>query len=262
MYRIRKIVITGCIILLSIQIGLCQDRMKGQKILEAKRLIQQGCNHASASEFEKANNILTTYVSHGDNQALAEYFLGYIDYNMGVVIYQKDKDKSSEYLDSAVEHLKKAIEKDDNLAEAHALLSSCYGIQISFSPLTGIWRGPKANSQMSRAKEISPDNPRVALLDAVGTYNTPALFGGGKEKGFKKLEEAAALFDRWKTNDPLQPDWGREQVYAWIGLAYLDRNETILAKKAFEKALEINPDYGWVKYVLMKKVTTSDNCVQ
>ena len=41
-----------------------------------------------------------------------------------------------------------------------------------------------------------------------------------------------------------------------MGIAHLDRKETILARKAFEKALEINPDYGWVKYVLMKKVTS------
>jgi Tfp pilus assembly protein PilF len=64
------------------------------------------------------------------------------------------------------------------------------------------------------------------------------------------------LFDQWKTVDSLQPDWGKEQVYTWIGIAYLDRKETILARKAFEKALETNPDYGWVKYVLMKKVAS------
>ena len=120
--------------------------------------------------------------------------------------------------------------------------------------MSGIWRGPKSGSEMTKAKSLSPENPRVALLGAIGIYNTPAMFGGGKEKGFEALKEAAELFSRWKVVDSLQPDWGSEQVYAWIGLAYLDRNETILARKTFEKALEINPEYGWVKYVLMKKV--------
>jgi tetratricopeptide (TPR) repeat protein len=122
--------------------------------------------------------------------------------------------------------------------------------------MSGIWLGPKSGSEMSKAKELAKENPRVALLDAIGTYNTPALFGGGKEKGYEALKRAAELFDRWKTTDSLQPDWGREQVYAWIGIAHLDRKETILACKAFEKALEINPDYGWVKFVLMPKVTS------
>ena len=48
-----------------------------------------------------------------------------------------------------------------------------------------------------------------------------------------------------------QPFVGHSQT-----LAHMDRNETILARKAFEKALEINSDYGWVKYVLMPKVTS------
>ncbi|HUI29637.1 MAG TPA: hypothetical protein VLX91_05435 [Candidatus Acidoferrales bacterium] len=256
MKKIRSSIIISFIIFLLADIGFCQVRTAAQAIYEAKELIRQGSNSASADKLEQARNILAPFASVGDRQELAEYYLGYIDYQMAVVINQMDKEKAPAYLDSAVDHLKRAIEKDDTLAEAHALLSSCYGIQISFSPMSGIWRGPKSGSEMSKAKSLSPENPRVALLGAIGTYNTPVLFGGGKEKGFEALKKAAELFDRWRTSDSLQPDWGREQVYAWIGLVHLDRNETILAWKAFEKALEINPDYGWVKYVLMKKVTS------
>ena len=244
------------IILLSISSGFSQPQSTAQGISQAKRLIQQGSNTASRDKFEQAQNILAPFASAGDHQELAEYYLGYIDYQMAVVVHRMDKEKAPAYLDSAVTHLENAIKKDDSLAEAHALLSSCYGMQISFSPMSGIWRGPKSGSEMGKAKTLSPENPRVALLGAIGTYNTPAMFGGGKEEGFEALKKAAELFDRWKTSDSLQPDWGKEQVYAWIGLAHLDRNETILARKAFEKALEIDPDYGWVKYVLMKRVAS------
>jgi tetratricopeptide (TPR) repeat protein len=244
------------IILVSIATCFSRPQSTEQGISGAKRLIQQGSNTASREKFEQAQNILAQFVSQGEHQALAAYYLGYIDYQLAVAVNQMDKEKAPAYLDSAVEHLKEAIEKDDSLAEAHALLSSCYGIQISFSPLSGIWRGPMSASEMSKAKALSPENPRVALLGAIGTSHTPALFGGGKEKGFEELHKAADLFDRWKVRDPLQPDWGKEQVYAWIGLAYLDRKETILARKAFAKALEINPDYGWVKHVLMPKVSS------
>ena len=109
---------------------------------------------------------------------------------------------------------------------------------------------------MQKAKDLSPGNPRVALLEAIGTYNTPGLFGGGKEKGFEALRKAAELFDRWTMADSLQPDWGRAEVHAWIGVAYVDRHETILARKAFESALRIDPEYGWVKHVLLPRVTS------
>ncbi|MGD1046178.1 MAG: hypothetical protein ABR936_12795 [Bacteroidota bacterium] len=256
MYKARLKCIIIVMILLVVSNGLGQSQSNAQAIIEAKSLIQQGSNTASEEKFKQAHNILAQFESQGDHQVLAAYYLGYIDYQMAVAVYRMDKEKAPAYLDSAVTHLENAIEKDDSFAEAHALLSSCYGMQIAFSPLSGIWRGPKSGSEMGKAKELSSENPRVALLGAIGTYNTPALFGGGKEKGFEALKEAVKLFDQWKTIDSLQPDWGREQVYTWIGIAHLDRKETILARKAFEKALEINPEYGWVKYVLIKKVVS------
>ena len=256
MYKSRLSCIIFVIISLAVANGFSQPLSTAQGISEAKRLIQQGSNTASRDKFEQAQNILTPFVSQGDYQALAAYYLGYIDYQMAVAVNRMDEEKAPANLDSAVVYLKRALEINDNNAEAHALLASCYGMQISFSPMSGIWLGPKSGSEMSKAKELAKENPRVALLGAIGTYNTPALFGGGKEKGYEALKRAAELFDRWKTTDSLQPDWGREQVYAWIGIAHLDRKETILARKAFEKALEINPDYGWVKFVLMPKVAS------
>ena len=35
----------------------------------------------------------------------------------------------------------------------------------------------------------------------------------------------------------------------------MDRDEDDSAREAFEKALEIDPDNGWVKYELLPKVT-------
>jgi len=246
-------------IFIAVSNGAGQSRTAVQAIMEAKSLIQQGSNSASKDKFEQAYNILTQFESQGDQRGLAAYYLGYINYQMAVAVYRMDKEKASASLDSAVVYLEKAIEINNSDAESRALLASCYGMQIAFSPLSGIWRGPKSSDQMSKAKELAEENPRVALLGAIGAYNTPALFGGGKDKGFEEMKKSAELFKRWKTIDSLQPDWGKEQVYAWIGLAHLDREETILARKAFEKALMINPDYGWVKYVLLPKITSDSN---
>jgi len=258
MQLIRKISLISFFFIYMQNICFSQIDSIEKEIIRGKELIQIASNTASKEYFEEAKNIFKGIILHNNYQALANYYLGYINYNLGVVIYRMEKEAAVVYLDSAVEQLERAIEIDENFAEAHALLASCYGIKISFSPIKGIWLGPKSGIQMNKAIKLSPENPRVALLDAIGTYNTPAMFGGGKEKGFKKLKRAAELFDKWKTVDPLQPDWGKEQVYAWIGMVHLARKEIILARKAFEKALEINPDYGWVKYSLMKKVTSEN----
>ena len=74
-------------------------------------------------------------------------------------------------------------------------------------------------------------------------------------KGFRR---AAELFSREKPADPLEPSWGHSEAFAWLGLAYLDRNEKEPAGAAFQKALQINPDFGWVKYVLLPELELAD----
>ncbi len=241
-------------VFLAASIAAGQDRTEAQYIIEAKKLIQQGTDEASELYFQQAQKILSQCAQEQGSSALIDYYHGYIDYNLGVVVYRMDKEKASAYLDDAVDHLEEAVEKDGDFAEARALLASCYGMKISYSPFKGMWLGPKAAVEKNKARSLSSTNPRVAMLGAIGTYNMPSMFGGGKDKGLEELKNAAVLFDTWTAPDPLQPDWGNEQVYAWIGLAHLERNETLLARKAFEKALKINPNYGWVKYVLMRKV--------
>jgi tetratricopeptide (TPR) repeat protein len=248
--------IIASIILLAGGTACSQTPTTTQWLIEAKNCLRQGDNTAHGEDFYRAKALLLRCTEGDKYQALAEYYLGYTDYRLGVVVYRMDKEKAIAYLDSAVDHLERAIEKDDDFAEAHALLSSCCGIKISFAPFKAILLGPKSGMEMQKAEKLSPGNPRTALLGAIGTYNTPALFGGGKEKGLDALKKAAELFDRWNQADSLLPDWGAAEVYAWIGLAYVDRNETILARKAFENALRINPDYAWVKYVLLPKVTS------
>jgi tetratricopeptide (TPR) repeat protein len=226
------------------------------RLLAAKHSLAEGDNSSKSGSYLHAKALLTDCTPGGMHQALVEYYLGYADYRLGVVVYRMDKEKSIAYLDSAVEHLDRAIGLQKSFAEAHALLSSCYGIKISYAPLKGLALGPKASSAMEKARDLAPGNPRVALLDAIRIFNTPSLFGGSKEEGLQKMQKAAELFDRWVPPDSLAPDWGKAEVYAWIGLAHLDRKESILARKAFERALQIDPDYGWVKYGLLPKIST------
>jgi tetratricopeptide (TPR) repeat protein len=248
------IAVSSCLLLFAAGAAWSQAQEARHRLVEAKQQLQQGDNTSRAECFHGAKALLGGCTTTTEWQALVEYYLGYADYRLGVVVHRMDKERSIVYLDSAVEHLEKAIEKQSDFADAHALLSSCYGMKISFAPLKAIVLGPKSGREMERARKLSPDNPRVALLEAISTYNTPALFGGGKEKGLEAMKRAAELFERWNAPDSLLPDWGKAEVYAWIGLAHLDRNESILARKAFETALRINPDYGWVKYALLPKV--------
>ncbi|MFQ5627200.1 MAG: tetratricopeptide repeat protein [bacterium] len=186
----------------------------------------------------------------------ARYHLAYAGYRLGTYFMQnKNSDKAKEHLNDAIQQLEQAIRMDKKFAEAYALQSSCLGRKVRLNPMHAMSLGPKSMRMIETAMRFAPENPRVVMLYGLGKYFTPAMFGGSKEIAMQRLHEAAELFRKWQPPDELAPDWGREEVYAWIGQIYLEENKPQQAKEALEMALQINPQYGWVKYQLLPKVS-------
>ena len=202
---------------------------------------------AARAAFERAS-------ADTERAAWARYYAALADFRIANHLLTREeasKDRASAHLESAVESLKEVLRLDPESAEAWALLNSVYGRQIALSPMKGMLLGRRSKRALERAKELAPDNPRVVLTAAVSDFNTPGMWGGDKERAMEGFRRAAALFAVEEPADPLQPVWGHDEVYAWIGLAHLDRDERDQARAAFEKALEIEPDFGWVRYALL-----------
>ena len=218
---------------------------------------------------ESANDLDSMYAARATfERALADtglvawghYYIALADYRIAGLLEGESKDPS-EHLNAAVEHLKKATEIDPQAAEAYSLLSSVYGWQIGLSPMKSMLLGPRVGKAAQKAKQLAPDNPRVVLSAAISDFNTPEMFGGNKEKGLQGFQRAAELFAQEEPTDPIQPVWGHREAYAWLGIAYQNQGELESARAAFGKALEIDPDFGWVKYWLLpelEKVNSSD----
>jgi tetratricopeptide (TPR) repeat protein len=139
------------------------------------------------------------------------------------------------------------------MPETHALLSSVIGRSISFHPWKAITLGPESGSQMTAAVALGPNNPRVWLLRGIGAVYTPSQFGGGLSQAEKHLKKAAELFETDRPAPPA-PSWGKAEVYAWIGQVYQKQNKTSDAIAAYNKALEIDPEFNWVRHVLLPSV--------
>ena len=229
-------------------------------IVSGRQMLQAG---------ESANDLDSMYAARATfERALADtslsawghYYIALADYRIAGLLEGESKDPS-EHLNAAVEHLKKATEIDPQAAEAYSLLSSVYGWQIGLSPMKSMLLGPRVGKAAQKAKQLAPDNPRVVLSAAISDFNTPKMFGGNKEKGLQGFQRAAELFAQEEPTDPIQPVWGHREAYAWLGIAYQNQGELESARAAFEKALEIDPDFGWVKYWLLpelEKVNSPD----
>ncbi len=221
-------------------------------IIQGKQQLQQASNKWKNADLLQARAYFERLLMDGSKSWLVRYYLGLVDYRLVSYFFSKqDKDQSKQFIDDGIDQLQQCIESKEDFAEAHSLLGSMYGNKIAVNPFSAMTLGPKSGKEMEKAMELEPKNPRNYLIAGWSAYFSPKLFGGGKEKARTYFEQAITFFDSFKVTDPLLPDWGHDEAYAWLGMAQTEAEEFEAAKTNFNKALEINPEYGWVTYVLL-----------
>lgn len=230
-------------------------------LVSGRQLLDSGENQRSIEAMYEARAMFERALADSSLAAWPHYYIALADFrivNRLLAAGDRNREAASGHLESAVDHLREATRIDPQSAEAHALLASVYGRQIGLSPVKSMILGPRAGRAIGKALELAPDNPRVVLSAAIGDYNTPKMFGGNKERAMQGFRRATELFSREKPADPVEPSWGHGEAWAWLGIAYVDRDEKEPAGAAFEKALQIDPEFGWVKYVLLPELELAD----
>jgi len=182
----------------------------------------------------------------GVDEGLRQYTLAYVSWRLVPLVNEKEGGRT---LNQAEEILSGLVRKDPDNAEALALLGSVYGNQIT-NAWKGMRLGPKASKALEQAESISPDNPRVILQQAISAFHTPSLFGGGLEAAEEKLRHAEALFEREPASKSW-PDWGRIDVYVWLGQVLVKTGDHKGARTAYEKGLSLEPDHAWIRNKLL-----------
>ena len=221
-------------------------------IISAKEVLLNGTNMNNGEMLREARSMFERAASDPDFAPLGHYYMALAEYRLATG--SAEKKAQLKHLDQGIEQLEKSIELDDTSAEAYALMGSMLGWKAGLKPMQSMFLGPKANGMISKAEKLAPDNPRVLLVRAISDFNTPSMFGGDKDRAMKGFEQATSYFEKQTSADPLQPEWGHSDTYAWIGQAFMAREAYAQAEAAFEEALAINPDNGWVKMVLLPQL--------
>lgn len=131
--------------------------------------------------------------------------------------------------------------------EPHALYALLLGFEIALDREKAMSLGVRTYEYFNMAFEKEPENPRVSLLKGMSDFYAPKQYGGGPDTAIETLTKALAFFEKEKIEDPMKPSWGKDEAYAYLGMAYRQKGNTDKARESFLKALEINPDYGFVK---------------
>jgi len=224
-------------------------------LFRGKNLLGEALNEKTTDKILNARALFERATEDNVRASLAHYYVAYSELRLANLLMPENEsqqvtDDILAHLDRAIEHLRISINQNEKWAESHALLSNVYGQKIGLKPIAGMLLGPKSSRALKKAKKLDPDNPRVILTEAINTFNTPKMWGGSKEKGMEGFKHAATLFQQEVISDLLQPSWGHTETYTWMGIAYMQQDQYVQAREAFEKALEITPNYGWVQYSL------------
>ncbi|MDH3251757.1 MAG: tetratricopeptide repeat protein [Ignavibacteria bacterium] len=251
-----KSLVLASLSLLWVGKAVAEDGSAREQFVQGMERVSQGNRYHDRARLMEGRGILERAQLSNPEDALATYYLAYAEYELirhGMIT--KDSGLYDRYVDIAVAHAQRVLRLRPEWSEGFALLANIYGIQISHSWVKSATLGPEANALMQRAIESDSTNPRAWLVNGIMKFNTPAFFGGSVEVALANFTRALELFEKPSQSEPLSPGWGHLETYAWLGRA-LEKNERPdEALAAFRKALEIDPEFVWVKRVLLPALT-------
>lgn len=214
--------------------------------VEGKELIQQAIDTSAPDQLYRAQKLFERARQNGGREEFALYYLALCEYRLAT-LFASAPDEQAQCINRTLEYLKEAIELEDNFSDAHALLASAYSQKLGLNPHLGMVLGPEIKRVLEKSKRLEGNNPRVVWTDAMNDYYTPAMFGGDKQRAITKLEQALELFAKEEIRDPFQPSWGYDEACVHLGIMRQETGDPEGARQAFVKALEVNPNNGWVK---------------
>lgn len=190
------------------------------------------------------------------------YYMAYTEYNLVAMSLNDDAlDLFNRFYAPAEKHAAAAAEIRGLSSEGKTLLAAIYMMKIAHNWTEAMSLTKPFYMLLAEAEQINPENPRTFYIRGMMKLKTPSMFGGSREEALKLFIKANALFEAEQTKKTIGPRWGYEGCLTWTGQAYAEDENLETAKFYYTKALEINPEYGWVKYKLLpeleKKMSTN-----
>lgn len=167
----------------------------------------------SAKTAEQFQSLAANFERIGDAEKtewLPYYYAGLALLTPAWTDTKVDKDANAEKVKAVVSKAEALAKDNKDKSELLALRNMTATQQMLVDPQNR-WMtyGQEGAKYLTQAKELNPDNPRLAYLEGAGIFGTPEQFGGGKAKAKPVLEKAVALFKADKPA-PMHPQWGQQ----------------------------------------------------
>jgi tetratricopeptide (TPR) repeat protein len=177
---------------------------------------------------------------------LISYQYGYIGWCLG----NDRKPETEKYLSLLEENLKKLKKSAGETAEYHAYTAAAYGFNIGLSSWRAPFFGPRSMGHAEKALEADSLNFQANMEMGNIWNHMPAVFGGSGEKALKYYMKALKIIEK-EPEKVRKNNWMYLNLLTLVGRLQQETGNLQQAKKYFEQALQIEPNFVWVKEELL-----------
>lgn len=223
-----------------------EDQLK-----EGRELSRQAYLQYNRELFLQARSVFEKQYNSNKSSLLPLYNMTLVDYKLLEIGLRDGENLFDKYYETALKNAEILSNDGQFAADGKILSASIYMMKIANSSMSAITLSPKIHSLLDEAQKINPNNPLSYLVRGIMKYNTPGIFGGSYEDALKNCNQAIKLYEKDSASEKPTPVWGYIEALAWAGRSLEALENYDAAEFTYNKALKVESEYGWVKYVLL-----------
>ena len=187
---------------------------------------------------------------------LVNYYYGYI----GWAIAKGLNNKASRYILEAEDLIDGLMVKHPEMPDLYAYKGALTGYKIGLNKMKAPFLGPESIKNINHAIETDSNSPQGWIEKGNALYYMPKMFGGSKEKALKAYNKAIQLME--KDPERIAGHWMYLNVLMILGQSYEETENLQMAKITYEKALQVESDFVYLRdelYPSLLKLWDSQN---
>jgi len=138
---------------------------------------------------------------------------------LGNNLYGNNIEKTDPKADAADKALNKAISLSKETSETWVIRKMIISLRMLGDVMNRAMTAmPEATAALDNAKKLDANNPRIYILEGQDKYYTPEQYGGSKDEAKVLFEKSQKLFETFKPETSIHPNWGKNQIAYFLSL--------------------------------------------